>query len=640
MSIGRNKYVFGVGGLCTMVIVAILFLVCNFDKENREIIKVYEKNEINNKQYGVYIEKEDETGYKLMEEDVMFPSNGYVFNEEKSYCVDENENILEELISYNNGKITITSGVTTYCYFYFDLPKPDLKLNLTTDGTTSSVPTSTKYTKSISCDTGSATYDPKYNRVVFSSVSSPANCTLNYQTDNTDYDTLIEVIQAEKTRTDANDGICSKSEYTTKSTCESNSGIWWGVYDEKATILKEDTYTNISIAGYGTTTQFSSTSYRSTSGTAVEAFEPDSVNNKWDSVLANLTTDTYYHIKMPVTETGYYQLCYTMSSGSTKNRLYVYKNTVQQTISGSLYLSANANSETTGCLELGKLTGGSDYIKVTQRAYDTIATLSFYLQMTNETEQVDAGLRYEGLQPNNHVWFNNEIWRIIGYVPTKDANGNATQLVKIIRNESIRGLSINSRGSTYVGSRMYNLLNTHYYGREDGTKSGYCYGSSSFGTTCNYESIGLNTISQNMIEPVQWAIGMQESASDVGTHYATEVGTYTTTSGGINLGLMNISDYGYSVIDDDCGRDTSLGSYNNDRIAGGCADKAWLYGRGDEWTMSPYSSTALWFVGGGGNVSHDLADRGYSTRPALYLDARVYKISGSGTMADPYIIGM
>ena len=508
---------------------------------------------------------------------------------------------------------------------------PDIIIDVKTSGVAGVVPTSGLYTKNISCNQGSATYDPKYNRVVFSSVSSPARCTLEYTKDNSNYDTLIEVIQAEKTRTDVNDGICSKSEYTTKSACESNSGIWWGVYDEKITM---DNST------FAPTTTLEQTSYTistmETTSDNKNAFIWDDIAKTWTSQNHTKNTTSNGGVGMEFTlPNGYYQLCYTM--GSEKNYDY-----------GTVYIDGTEKFNTKGkdtnehCEYLGNITS-SNVIRVAYRKDGSGDTspdnIVFYIQggtYVEKIEEVSTGLRYEGLQPNNHIWFNNEIWRIIGYVPTKDADGNDTQLVKIIRAESIGGLTINSSGSTYVGSRMYNLLNTYYYGAQDGTKSGYCYAYSSSGTTCNYESIGLNTISQNMIEPVQWAIGMQGSASDVGTHYATEVGTYTNTSGGIKIGLMNISDYGYSVIDDDCARDTSLGSYNT----ASCTGKAWLYGQGHEWTMSPDSSSSLWLVDGYGNAYNYSAYIGFSTRPVLYLDTRVYKISGSGTMADPYIIGM
>ena len=249
-----------------------------------------------------------------------------------------------------------------------------LAMTLTdTDGNTATItefPSGTNYTADIDCENARGLWLPKEDgtgyEFVLEEITGKVTCNIAFK-EATDSDKLINVIQTEKTRTDENDGICSDSSYTDKSTCESNNGIWWGVYDEKITSPKEDTYANITSAGYGTTSQFSSTSSSSTSGTTLtddnEPFKFE--NGQWTSVTSVMdgTGSTYYHIKMPVTETGYYQLCYTMSSGSTSNRLYVYKNTEQ-----SLYVSASSSAEKSGCVSLGKLTGGTDYIKVARRA--------------------------------------------------------------------------------------------------------------------------------------------------------------------------------------------------------------------------------------------------------------------------------
>ena len=42
----------------------------------------------------------------------------------------------------------------------------------------------------------------------------------------------------------------------------------------------------------------------------------------------------------------------------------------------------------------------------------------------------------------------------------------------------------------------------------------------------------------------------------------------------------------------------------------------------------------------GGDLSYSGAKYGYAVRPVLYLDSNVYVVDGSGTMSDPYIIGM
>ena len=61
---------------------------------------------------------------------------------------------------------------------------------------------------------------------------------------------------------------------------------------------------------------------------------------------------------------------------------------------------------------------------------------------TQGTGQVvnENGYRYEGKDPNNYIWFNNELWRIIGVFDSA-SHGQSGNLVKIIREESIGGLA-------------------------------------------------------------------------------------------------------------------------------------------------------------------------------------------------------
>ena len=102
---------------------------------------------------------------------------------------------------------------------------------------------------------------------------------------------------------------------------------------------------------------------------------------------------------------------------------------------------------------------------------------------------------------------------------------------------------------------------------------------------------------------------------------------------------MYPSDYGYSVLASSCARTTNLGSYNNAT----CAGQSWLYGQGYEWTITSYSSHSL-FVFSVNNDGYLRSTTGagsaISARPVLYLDSNVYINDGTGTVSDPYIIGM
>ena len=263
-------------------------------------------------------------------------------------------------------------------------------------------------------------------------------------------------------------------------------------------------------------------------------------------------------------------------------------------------------------------------------------------QVVNEN-----GYRYEGKNPNNYVWFNNELWRIIGVFDENSHGVSGQNLVKIIRNDSIGGLAWHkSDTNDWTAASLMNLLNGAYYNAENGTGGEYCYG---YGTSinipanCDYTKIGINNTYRSMIENVTWYLGGYSSTSATAeAFYGYERGTTvysgrpTSTTG--YIGLMYPSDYGYSVLSSSCARTTNLRSYNNAT----CAGQSWLYGQGYEWTITPYSSTSnrVFYVYYYGYLNSNSANFGSSARPVLYLDSSVYIIDGTGTQSDPYIIGM
>ena len=266
---------------------------------------------------------------------------------------------------------------------------------------------------------------------------------------------------------------------------------------------------------------------------------------------------------------------------------------------------------------------------------------------TQGTGQVveENGYRYEGKDPNNYIWFNNELWRIIGVFDEASHGQSGQNLVKIIRNESIGGLAWDkSDTNDWTASSLMNLLNGAYLNAEDGTDSGYCYGhSTTMVTNCDYTGFGINDTYRSMIENVTWYLGGHSSSFTTAEEfYGYERGTTvysgrpTTWEG--KIGLMYISDYGYSVLGNSCARTTSLLLYNNST----CAGESWLYGQGREWTITPRSSHSnhVFFHLGTGALSDNLANNGHAARPVLYLDSSVYIINGNGSQADPYIIGI
>ena len=266
---------------------------------------------------------------------------------------------------------------------------------------------------------------------------------------------------------------------------------------------------------------------------------------------------------------------------------------------------------------------------------------------TQGTGQVvnEKGYRYEGKNPNNYIWFNNEYWRIIGVFDSASHGVSGKNLVKIIRADVLDGLAWNkSNTNDWTVSSLKSLLNGAYYNAQDGTNSGYCYGYSTTATAnCDYTKRGIQSGYRGMIASVTWHLGGYSSISaTTSAFYGYERGTTvysgrpTSTTG--YIGLMYPSDYGYSVLSSSCARTTNLGSYNS----ANCAGQSWLYGKGYEWTLTPYSSHSyfVFILYGSGSVRSNSATDGYGSRPVLYLDASVYKIDGDGSLNNPYIVGM
>ena len=257
----------------------------------------------------------------------------------------------------------------------------------------------------------------------------------------------------------------------------------------------------------------------------------------------------------------------------------------------------------------------------------------------------EKGYRYEGKNPNNYIWFNNEYWRIIGVFDSASHGVSGKNLVKIIRADVLDGLAWDkSNTNNWNTSSIKLLLNGAYYNAQDGTNSGYCYGYSTTATAnCDYTKRGIQAGYRGMIAGVTWHLGGYSSASATSSaFYGYERGTTvysgrpTSTTG--YIGLMYPSDYGYSVLSSNCARTTNLGSYSSAT----CAGQSWLYGKGYEWTLTPGSSSSynVFRLISNGNLVNYNADRGFGSRPVLYLDASVYKIDGDGSLNNPYIVGM
>ena len=290
------------------------------------------------------------------------------------------------------------------------------------------------------------------------------------------------------------------------------------------------------------------------------------------------------------------------------------------------------------------------------------------------TEQTEAltDYRYIGVDPNNYVSFNDELWRIIGVFTVDDGTGKKEQRLKIIRNESIGTYSWDNKDTTtgaetdngknnWPDARLNYLLNPGHESESVGgslywnSGSGNCYSGSNNGTTsCDFTTTGLKEEARNMIGDTLWYLGgtanYTSASNGLTSHfYSYERGTNVysgrSTSWIGKVGLMYPSDYGYATSG---GATTNRNACLNkelyswyDTNASDCRINDWLYDSSTyQWTLtsrSSYSNLVLYVYNTGYVNSHN-ANNIFGARPVVFLKSNITIASGNGSSSQPYIL--
>ncbi len=246
--------------------------------------------------------------------------------------------------------------------------------------------------------------------------------------------------------------------------------------------------------------------------------------------------------------------------------------------------------------------------------------------------QVDSNFtneyRYRGGNVNNYVTFNNEVWRIIGIIPTSDTNGNVENRFKLIRDESIGTNYWNTNGTNdWTVASLNTYLNGDYYnGLSAEAKS-------MIGTTKYY--LGGYKDSKITVE-VMWQYERKNEANRSGYYYGTN--PVVQSDANKKIAIMYASDYGYGA-SKECNK--ILFEYNSD---GACiTSNNWLDKSINEWILPHYPkiSSPAWnvdprgLVNGGNSVSQTR-----EVRPVLSLNSNVKIVDGDGTSESPYQLGV
>ena len=301
-----------------------------------------------------------------------------------------------------------------------------------------------------------------------------------------------------------------------------------------------------------------------------------------------------------------------------------------------------------------------------QNASQFITSLLYYNPNTMNNDDPDGNVRYMGADPNNYVWFNDELWRIIGVFDVASTYGGATEKrLKIIRDESIGNYSWDNKPSgtgssdseygsnDWTDSALKEVLNNGAYWNRT---SGNCPSGKNGATkSCNFSSNGLTDDAKSLIGDAVWNLGgtanFTSASNGLPSHfYGYERGT-TVYSGRPTywvgkIGLMYPSDYGYATSG---GTTTNRASclakemYNwRGSSYSDCGNNDYLYNSNiPRWTMTHRTSESNnVFLVQSAYVEYILAVNGYAVRPTAYLKSNVLITGGNGSQTSPYVLGL
>lgn len=379
--------------------------------------------------------------------------------------------------------------------------------------------------------------------------------------------------------------------------------------------------------------------------TSTSSFSWDTESLTWKST--NHTDSSQATISFKISTAGNYSFCYTQISEINSDYATLYKNGVE-------YISLKGKAASTKTCSSEFSVSTSDVFKVVYQKDGSISynddqvTFSFSKKTSGGSGYIiTAHSNYVGANPNNYIYFNDELWRIVGLFNSSSHGQSGKNLVKIVRAEPIGMYGYNSADENdWPNATLNKILNEAYYNAQDGTSTTYCTAYWTLTANCNFTKIGIKDNYRNIIVNATWHLGgFISEAADKSEFFKTErqyaitdsdtVRSSTTTA---YIGLLYPSDYGYSVDSNSCSSDTALASYNTSN----CVGTSWLRGGSDEWLLTPdlTSSNKVYYLEASGGVNNTTANRARYVRPTLYLNESVYVYAGDGSIENPYIIGM
>ena len=217
----------------------------------------------------------------------------------------------------------------------------------------------------------------------------------------------------------------------------------------------------------------------------------------------------------------------------------------------------------------------------------------------DETVNIAGADRYVGRNPSNYVFYNEELWRIIGSYDNK---------IKIIRNSNLGNRKLNTYlDPTWSTSTLKNYLVNTYFP-------------------------SMTQTAQDMVEQNStWYVGKSDNDIVAARAYSDEI--RETWVG--KIGLLNLYEYLYAAPE-------SCHNTSGDFYFPTCAGQDWLRlsSSDDMWLMSrDYTNVAGLLVTNQGRAFGNPAWCEYGVFPVVYLKSSVKITGGKGTKTEPYTLG-
>ena len=296
-------------------------------------------------------------------------------------------------------------------------------------------------------------------------------------------------------------------------------------------------------------------------------------------------------------------------------------------------------------------------------AEDGVYTTNSYTASDGTTKYHDY--RYIGAEPNNYVWFNNDMYQAIGVFDENSHGVSGQYLVKLIMANPLGSYSwgvyntTNSSGiyssssndwtgsTTGVKANLNVILNEYFVNRTNT--------SSVYGDCVNWTYIrrdmrtndctdivgyGLNSSSLNFIETTTWYLyGYTSSAKSRSNWYLCERGGNSCISANEGkystftkdkIGLMYYSDYLYA-------NSYYSSSYDDEYSDGYNGSNNWLL-KGHEYFLNTHDISDRGWALESGKAREASAYASHYVRPTFYLKSTVSVTGGDGTFDNPYTI--